>query len=299
MKTKFAVLTAPLLAFVCSTAAAEQPQVLTSIKPIQMIAHEIMLGTGEPDVLLQSNASPHDYAMKPSDVKKVKNADLVIWFGTGLEPFLAGVLEQKEQVLELSKISGLSLREFSHDGHDHHDHDGHDHGSHDPHFWLGYQPTLQVAHSIANELSRLDQANAQQYQANYDKFAQRYKEKRQQIDALLTPVKQQGYYVFHDAYGYFEQDYQLNHLGHFTVTPDRKPGAKTLIKIRNELRNENAKCVFAEPQFTPAVVQSVMRGSDAKLGELDPVASTISVQDGSYFVFLDQISHSFAECLSK
>ncbi|WP_267254480.1 zinc ABC transporter substrate-binding protein ZnuA [Vibrio fluminensis] len=297
MKTKFALLFAPLMASISGAALAQEPQVLTSIKPIQMITHEIMLGVAEPDVLLKSNASPHDYALKPSDVKKVKDASLVIWFGKDLEPFLAGTIEQKGQALEISKIEGLKLREFSHEGHDHHD--GHDHGSHDPHFWLGYETTLQAAEAIAKQLAEHDPENAATYLSNYKSFAEQYRSKHEQIKAQLEPVKQQGYYVFHDAYGYFEQDYQLNNLGHFTVTPDRKPGAKTLIKIRSELRSENAKCVFAEPQFTPAVIKSVMRGSKAKLGELDPVASTIEVKDGSYFTFIDQISHSFSDCLSN
>ncbi|MBA5762364.1 zinc ABC transporter substrate-binding protein ZnuA [Vibrio sp. 404] len=292
MKTKLAL----LLILASSTAVAQENKVLTSIKPIQMIAQEIMQGVSEPDVLLKSNASPHDYALKPSDVKKIKDAGMVIWYGKDLEPFLANILEQQSSAVELSKIEGLALREFSHDGHDH---DGHDHGNYDPHFWLGYQPTLQVAKYIADQLSVMDAPHAELYQSNYDHFAQQYQAKKVQITKRLQPVRDQGYYVFHDAYGYFEQDYQLNHLGHFTVSPDRKPGAKTLIKIRSELKNQKAKCVFSEPQYTPAVIESVMRGSQAKLGVLDPVASTIAVKPGSYFEYLDQISQSFTQCLSE
>lgn len=292
MKTKFAL----LLTLVSSAVTAQENLVLTSIKPIQMITQEIMLGVGDPDVLLTSNASPHDYALKPSDVKKIKDADLVIWYGKDLEPFLANVLEKQPSTIELSKIDGLALREFSHDGDDH---DGHDHGNYDPHFWLGHQPTLQVAKYIANQLSKMDEENAKLYQANYHNFEQKYAAKKSEITDRLAPVKHHGYYVFHDAYGYFEQDYELNHLGHFTVSPERKPGAKTLIKIRNKLKAQEAKCVFSEPQYTPAVIQSVMRGSPAKLGVLDPVASDITVEAGSYFEFIDQISQSFVKCLSE
>lgn len=298
MKTKFALSIAALMGLVSNGAMAQELHVLTSIKPIQMITEEIMLGAGSPDVLLQSNASPHDYALKPSDVKKINQADLVIWFGEGLEPFLGGVLEEKESAFELADVPNVSLREYSHEGHDH-DHDGHNHGLYDPHFWLGYQPTLKMAKAISDKLISLDAEHADLYQANYQKFAQTYADKHQQLKALLEPVKQNGYFVFHDAYGYFEQDYQLNNLGHFTVSPERKPGAKTLIKIRNQLRSNDAKCVFSEPQYTPAVIETVMRGSEAKKGVLDPVASTIDVKPGSYFEFIDQIANSFVVCLSE
>lgn len=108
-----------------------------------------------------------------------------------------------------------------------------------------------------------------------------------------------GYYVFHDAYGYFEQDYGLNHLGQFTVSPERKPGAKTLIKIKKALAKGDAKCVFSEPQFTPAVVESVTRGSQAKQGVLDPIGTGIQVGPGSYFTFIQSITDSFTECLNQ
>ncbi|EGU37092.1 zinc ABC transporter-binding protein ZnuA [Vibrio sp. N418] len=284
------------LALISATAMAQEPVVLTSIKPIQMITQELMIDVGQPEVLLNSNASPHDYALRPSDVKKVASADLVIWFGHDLEPFLDKVVTKQEHVLELSKIDGLPLHEFDED---HADHDGHDHGSHDPHFWLGYQPTQQVAKAITEQLKQLDSDHATQYEANYQRFTQRLATQREQLTERLAPVKNVGYFVFHDAYGYFEQDYGLNHLGHFTVSPDRKPGAKTLIRIRTALADKQAKCVFAEPQFTPAVVESVVRGSSAKVGVLDPIGSDVEVKAGSYFTFIDQMASDFVTCLAQ
>ena len=280
------------------TSVAKEPVVLASIKPIQMIVQEIMVGVSQPQVLLNSNTSPHDYALRPSDVKKVASADLVIWFGHDLEPFLKKVLTKQDHVLELSKVKGLSLREFGEDNSEH-GHEGHDHGSYDPHFWLGYQPTLQAAKAIKTQLQQLDSERAEQYELNYQRFAKKLTETREQIIQRLAPVKNAGYFVFHDAYGYFEQDYGLNQQGHFTVSPDRKPGAKTLIRIRTALADNQAKCVFAEPQFTPAVVESVVRGSQAKVGVLDPIGSNIEVVTGSYFTFIDQLANDFVTCLEQ
>ncbi|MGF1721452.1 zinc ABC transporter substrate-binding protein ZnuA [Vibrio kyushuensis] len=269
---------------------------LTSIKPIQMIATEIMIDVGKPDVLLANNTSPHDYALRPSDMRRIRGADLVIWYGQDLEPFLVRVLSQQSNVLTLSDIPGLAL--VKHSG-DQHQHDGHDHGDYNPHFWMGVEPSIQVAKAISEHLSDIDPDNKEQYQSNYQAFEVKMHNEKAQIAEKLSPVAQHGYYVFHDAYGYFENDYQLNHLGYFTVSPDRKPGAKTLITIKNTLREKQAKCVFSEPQFTPAVVESVTRGSDVKLGELDPIGIEIEVQAGSYFVFLNQMADSFVECLSE
>ncbi|TFH91239.1 zinc ABC transporter substrate-binding protein [Vibrio ouci] len=280
-----------------SSSFAHAATILTSIKPIQLITLELTKGVSEPEVLVASNASPHDYALKPSDVKRLRTADLVIWYGSDLEPFLTKVLESQQNVLTLSETKGLELREYG--GGHHHDHDGHDHGSHDPHFWLGYKPTLQIAQAISERLAEIDAENKAQYQANFTAFEAQLTEQQEQIRAQLAPVADAGYYVFHDAYGYFEQDFPLNHLGYFTVSPDRKPGAKTLIAIRKALKSQNAQCVFSEPQFTPAVVESVTRGSQAKTGVLDPIGAEIDVAAGGYFKFKQNLADSFSQCLSQ
>ncbi|WP_295895924.1 zinc ABC transporter substrate-binding protein ZnuA [uncultured Vibrio sp.] len=291
---RFRIVAALLL--LIPTTPAWSMNLLTSIKPIQMIATEIMTDVGEAEVLLANNTSPHDYALRPSDIRRLRSADLVVWFGYDLEPFLSRSLSQQNNVLTLSEIPDLDLREYTGDQHQH---DGHDHGNDDPHFWLGYKPTLQVAKAIADKLSKIDSDNSQQYQDNFRTFESRMKTEKLLIQEKLNPVKESGYYVFHDAYGYFEADYQLNHLGYFTVSPERKPGAKTLITIKKTLKEQQAKCVFSEPQFTPAVVESVTRGTGVNLGELDPIGVGIEVKSGSYFTFLHFMADSFIDCLEK
>ncbi|WP_070963532.1 zinc ABC transporter substrate-binding protein ZnuA [Vibrio sonorensis] len=279
--------------------SANAADVLTSIRPIQMITTEITKGVSQPEVLLGTNTSPHDYALKPSDVRRIQGADLVIWFGRDLEPFLEKSLSKRDRVLTLSQVDGLALREFAEGGHDHHDHHGHDHGTHDPHFWLGHKTAVQVAQAITKAMAELDPNNQLVYEENLKQFEAEMQSLSEKITKQLAPVKSKGYYVFHDAYAYFEEDYGLNQLGHFTVSPERKPGAKTLIKIRKALAAEEATCVFKEPQYTPAVVQSVTRGSSANIGELDPLGASIEVKSGSYFVFLQSLADSFETCLSK
>lgn len=269
--------------------------IVTSIKPFQLIALEITQGVTEPQSLLSSTASPHDYAMKPSDLKTLKRADLVIWFGPELEPFLEKVLANGNNSLQLSK-SDVAFIEYEEDGHD--DHHGHDHGSVDPHIWLGPDLAEQIATEIANKLSEIDQVNAARYNANLAVFISNLEKNVNEIKAELAPYSNSGYYVFHDAYGYFETYFHLNKLGHFTLSPDRKPGAKTLIQIRSALKAGSAHCVFSEPQFKPTTVESVTRGSDVFVGVLDPLATDIEASSGAYFRFMTGLASSYKECLS-
>ncbi|MEH0688806.1 zinc ABC transporter substrate-binding protein ZnuA [Vibrio cholerae] len=286
----------PLLLLIVSSKSVMASDIIASIKPIQLISYELTLGINEPDVLLAANTSPHDYALRPSDVRRINQADLIIWFGPELEPFLDKILEGRDNVLTLSKIDDLPLREYQGD---HHDHDGHDHGSHDPHFWMGVDTASQVAKAISAKLIEIDPSQQAAYQANLTQFEARLRQQHNEIAAQLSKVKDQGYYVFHDAYGYFEEDYGLNQLGFFTVSPERKPGAKTLIAIRQALSKKEAKCVFSEPQYTPAVVESVTRNTDVNQGVLDPIGADIVVEAGGYFNFMQQMADSFEQCLSN
>ncbi|MBF3320953.1 zinc ABC transporter substrate-binding protein, partial [Leptospira borgpetersenii serovar Hardjo-bovis] len=97
--------------------------------------------------------------------------------------------------------------------------------------------------------------------------------------------------------GYYEKHYGLTSLGHFTVNPEIQPGAQRLHEIRTQLVEQKAECVFAEPQFRPAVIEAVARGTKVRMGTLDPLGTSVSLGKDSYMQFLTQISNQYASCL--
>ncbi|AJR07942.1 zinc ABC transporter substrate-binding protein ZnuA [Photobacterium gaetbulicola] len=374
---------------------AEELKVVSTVKPITMIVQELTQGVTSTETLLPAGASPHDYALRPSDARKLNEADLVIWVGPELEQFLTRMLEGKENVLTLTAQDSISFRHYGdgheghaheqhghddheghaheqhghddheghaheqhghddheghgheqhghddheghgHEQHGHDDHDGHgqeqhghdDHESHgqeqhghddheghaheqhghddhhghshegvDPHLWLGPEQAIQAAQVITTKLAEIAPSHKEKFEANLANFTTEVKAAMASIEQRLAPVSDRGYFVFHDGYGYFEEQFGLNNLGHFTVDPDRRPGAKTLISIRNALKEQHAHCVFSEPQFSPAVVDSVIRGTEVNIGTLDPMGTDIAYGDGSYVEFLNQLGQSFSQCL--
>ena len=122
--------------------------VVTSIKPLHSLTSYIMEGVGEPDLIIDGVASPHNFQIKPSHAKMLQKADLVIWVGEDLESFLPSALKsipKNAVVFELLDQSGLKKLKFreknifeGHDDHDEHGHDEHakkedDHDDHDEH----------------------------------------------------------------------------------------------------------------------------------------------------------------------
>ncbi|AMW17216.1 zinc ABC transporter substrate-binding protein ZnuA [Glaesserella parasuis] len=304
------------LALLGATAVANA-DVLTTVKPLGFIANAITDGVTETKVLLPTSASPHDYSLKPSDVEQLQSAQLVVWIGEEMETFLEKSIEKlpKEKVLTLEDVPAIKElvehsgeeKEEHHEhkhGHSHnhthhaHSHDGHNHDE-DWHIWLSPQASEHIAEQIAERLSQQLPEQKAKIAENLANFKTTLATKNSEIAKQLAPVKSKGYYTFHDAYGYFEDAYGLKSLGSFTINPTVAPGAKTLNAIKKSIAQKKAQCLFAEPQFTPKVIESLSKGTSAKVGQLDPLGAKIDLSKNAYPEFLQSLADQFGGCLAQ
>ena len=129
------------LLFSAGLAHAEVPRVATDIAPVHSLVSMVMQGAGSPDLIIPPGASPHSYAMRPSEARAVAKADLVVWVGPSLAPWLEepmSSLAQGAERLTLQDVEGIRLLTnrsgVAFEAHDHGDHEGHDdHDGHDDH----------------------------------------------------------------------------------------------------------------------------------------------------------------------
>ena len=285
--------------------------VVASLKPVGFIAAAIADGVTPVDVLLPDGASEHDYALRPSDAKRLKNADLVVWVGPEMEAFMAksaAELPAKKNLamVDINGVKPLLISggedEDEHaaeksepaDADEHHHH----HGEFNMHLWLSPEIARKTAVAIHGKLLELMPQDKAKLDANLQQFEVALADTDKRVSAQLAPVRNKGYFVFHDAYTYFEKQYGLSPAGHFTVNPEIQPGAQRLHQIRTQLVEQKAVCVFAEPQFRPAVIDAVARGTQVRKGTLDPLGTDISLAKDSYVKFLSQLSSQYASCLN-
>ena len=301
-----------LIALFFVASAQAEVRVLTSIKPLQLIAAAVQDGVGAPEVLLPPGASPHHYALRPSDVRRVRDADLLYWVGADLENFLPRVLNnrQKPQVA-VQDLPGMALRHFGdsheeHAGHgeDHADEDlGHDHdhrpGSLDAHLWLSPVNAKVIAARMAADLSALDAANAARYAANLQAFEQRLDALDGRIRPQLAALQGKPYFVFHEAFDYFEAAYGLKHAGVFSVLTEVQPGARHVAAMRERLQAAGPSCVFSEPPLRPRLAETLPAGLPVKLAELDALGGTLPVDATAYPLLLENLANGLSECLNS
>lgn len=188
--------------------------------------------------------------------------------------------------------------EHKHD-HEHHDHDHHEGLTTNWHVW--YSPAISkiVAQKVADKLTVQFPDKKALIAQNLSDFNRTLAEQSEKITAQLANVKDKGFYVFHDAYGYFNDAYGLKQTGYFTINPLVAPGAKTLAHIKEEIDEHKVNCLFAEPQFTPKVIESLAKNTKVNVGQLDPIGDKVTLGKNSYATFLQSTADSYMECLAK
>lgn len=296
---------------------AEVPRVVATIKPIHSLVAAVMGELGAPALIVKGGASPHTYSLRPSDAEALEAADVVFWTGHGLELFLGDALATlavDARVVELAETASLELlpvreggafeahahaedeHEEEHEGEEHAA-DEHGHDEADMHFWLDPANAAILASAIAEELAATDPGNAATYRANAAAVNGALVALSAELDAALAGVRDRPFIVFHDAYQYFEKRFGLSVAGSVTVTPDTMPGARRVAELRERIAQSGVGCVFAEPQFEPAIVAAIVEGTGARTGELDPEGAGLDEGPGLYAELLRRLAASLTACL--
>jgi len=301
----FSIFVAFIASFLLMGSAQAEVKVLTSIKPLQLIAAAVQDGVAIPEVLLPPGASPHNYALRPSDVRKVQSVDLLYWIGPDMEGFLPRVLNGRTlPSVSVQVLPGMKLRHFAEDNHSHaeeadeHDHD-HRPGSLDAHLWLSPINARVIATKMAADLSAADPANAARYQSNLKAFDERLDALDVRLKKRLAGIEGKPYFVFHEAFDYFEDAYGLKHAGVFSVAAEVQPGAQHVAAMRARLQEVGKTCVFSEPPLRPRLAETLVAGLPVKLAELDALGGYTPATAQGYEQVLEKLGNDLAGCLES
>lgn len=305
-------------------AAAQKPNVVTDIAPVASLAAHVMGDLGTPRNLIKPGASPHDYALRPSDARALRDADVVFWIGGALTPWLEAPLEtlsknaEHVSLLNAEATKLIEPRDLGHEHHDHvadkHDeHDDHDHGHEkehddhghdehnhtdaqgnlvDPHAWLDPSNAIAWLDVIAAALSKADPENQATYEQNAAKTAAEIVQTMSAIDFRMAPHTDASYAVLHDAFAYFETRFGLEPAGAITLTDAQSPSPAHIASLRETLTEANVTCTFAEPATDTRLLGVATEGLDVRFATVDPLGTP----EMAYTDLIANIADAMASC---
>ncbi len=295
-----------------AAAAAPPPRVETSILPLQSLAAGVMRGVADPGVILPPGASPHGYALRPSDARRIAGADLVFWIGKIAEPFLSKPLSglaRKRRAIAMLALDGLkrlavrkpgvwrpapsatdddrsisSLKTKSST-------------SIDPHLWLDPANAQAIVRAMAAALARVDPGRAAVYARNAAALDARLAALDRALATRLAPLAGRPYALYHDAFQYFEARYRLAPLGALVAAPDQRPGARRIADLRAAILRSRAGCLFVEPQVSSALPAPAIAGTGARIAVLDPLGYGLAPGPDAYETLMRNIAEALRRCL--
>jgi zinc transport system substrate-binding protein len=242
-------------------------------------------------VMIPAGQSPHDYSPTPSQLIDLVDADIYYKIGTGLEfeEIHMDTLKETNPDMKIVDLSvGVSLKSFDeHHGADHHDHDhdhdheeeleneeddehDHDHDGTDPHIWLSPNNMKTMAFNVLNGLKNVDPDNSEDYQSNHDAYVSTLDLLIEEMEEELGPYQDRAFLVYHEAWGYFGDDFDLIQL---SVEQDGKqPGPQGIAAIIEQAKEHNITVVFVSPQYDSSSASQIAEEIDGEVLQVDPLA---------------------------
>lgn len=302
------------------TGYADALRVVADIAPVHSLVAQIMDGIGEPEVLLPAVASPHDYALRPSDARLLQEADAIFWVGDELTPWLGDTLATLSreavniQLLDTKGTLRLDFREGAvfagaeedHESYsqanddDEHDEengsDGSDLSNVDPHAWLDPSNAKVWLGSIAAELSKIDPANAERYQANLLAAQGRLDTITSALSKEMAAMPPIRFVVLHDGFRYFEDRFDQRAVGAIYEGDASESGAGRVSDILQVVESESISCLLTNVQFQSPLLEVLADETKASVVTIDAFGELLSPGKGLYGQMINDIAESFKAC---
>jgi zinc transport system substrate-binding protein len=294
----FRLLMAVVLTCAASIVQARNLNIVTDIAPVTLLVRGVAGDAQDVAQLISGTVSPHDFALKPSDIRALQNADVIVWLGPEATPGLAKLLVRPEfstKTITLNGLPGTVLLSPRHAGlftapkvtTD----------AFDPHTWLDPDNGALWAGLIAGRLKSIDPDNAQTYARGSDQLRVDIASAKARTTALFVESQPRPFVQFHDAFQYFENRFALSPLGTATSETNEATSLGTMTQLRAELTGYSATCVFVQDEAQAQHASPLAEIPGAAIAFLDPLGRDIAEQDATYPALVDAVAKAMAGCL--
>jgi len=265
-------------------------KVFVSIKPMHSILTGLMVDLAPPTLIIAGRQLPYEYKATPEQVKKLQDADLVIWVGPELEPGLVDTLASLNhhvKVIELLSHQGLKVLSSRSQP-----------DQRDPYFWLDNRNVMILLDDLTKLLQDLDPQRAHVYERNRRTVLSRLARIDREYEYGYRGMKAGLGVQYYDTLQYFEQAYALKILDHVAASPKQATSAAALLKVRARLMSGEAVCLLTEEGLPVENLSLLLQDSQANHGVLDSLGLGMTAGPNLYFDLMDHNTDVIKVCLN-
>lgn len=241
------------------------PTIITTIFPLYDFTKNIVADKAEVVLLLPPGVEPHSFEPRPGDIIAMNKADVFIYTGRFMEPWVEGILKGvgNKGLMVIDASNGISLIE---DRHNHNGHNRIDKRGVDPHIWLDLSNAMKMVDTIVDGLSERYPEDKEFYKRN----GMRYKALLDELDGSyregLTGCKR---HIFihggHSAFNYLARRYGLEYISAYKGSLDTEPTPKDIVRLKKVMEEHGIRHIYYEELIEPKIAQAISRDTGAKL----------------------------------
>lgn len=274
-------------AFAAPLAAA--PRVVTDLAPTHSLVAMVMDGIGSPDLLIDGTMDPHHGQLRPSQAAMLADADVVVWIGPELTPWLEAAFADEGATTRLALLQtpGTTRRQVA--------------GiagtpGTDPHAWLDPENAMAWVAAISDTLAKADPTNAATYRANALRARISLAALENQLRLTLGSLKEARFAVDHDSVGYFAERFGLDIVGSITDTTSNSLVPSRLGKMRKLIVQGDVDCLIVDPDSSPALISALLRDAAVPVATADILGTGIEPGEDLYRNLMLGLADALAKC---
>ena len=282
--------------------AQSAPIVVTSIKPIHSLVSSLMEGIESPELLLKSNNSAHTFHIKPSQIRVIENADLVISIGDEFEIGLRKALKNLNDStrFEIVKLNNLKILKYRADKiYETSDQEKQTDESetNDMHLWLDIDNMKKISSHIHSKLIDIDPRNKQKYNKNLDLLTIRLDSLQAEFEKQMLPFESKTYGTYSDTIQYFENSYNLGRPVIVTPYHGARLSINRTLASKNTMNDLKVSCLIYGNEVRKSQISVLSEGLNLKTAELDILGQEFNPGPDLYFKLMKKIANQVASCL--
>ncbi len=259
-----------------SSATAEL-NILVSFYPLYEFTSNIAKDKANVSTIIPFGVAPHHFEITPSKLLQMQNADIIIkigfesWDDNQIKELNSDiVIINIIEVLEKQNPE-LLIRTFDDEHSDKND-AGHDHNIDvDPHVWLDPILVKSISIIIQDSIINMDEKNTEYYAENTKLYLNKLDELDNEIKFTLKECQSDKLITFHEAFGYFAKQYDLQHISLSAFAPDSEISGNKIKEIIEFMKDNNVKIIYSEELVDSRFAETISNEIDGKILFLSPI----------------------------